>query len=214
MPHRWIASLFAVALLATPSLAQVARADIVEGKDYTRIEKPQPSLTPGKSEVIEFFSWGCPHCYELHPQITPWAKSLPASFTFVRVPLALGRREWGALSRAYYSLQSMGELARLDDALFDAIHKEHVALFDEESITVWVSQHGIDPARFSSEYNSPATSQKVMKAEQMARDLRVSSVPTIMVGGQYFVVGGIVAGKDTRLPIASQLVSKVSSGQH
>jgi thiol:disulfide interchange protein DsbA len=213
MLHRWISpSLALVALLALP-WAQVARADLVEGKDYAKVASPQPQATPGKTEVIEFFSYGCPHCYDLHTHITPWSKELPANVAFVRVPLSLGRREWGALSRAYYALQSMGELSRLDDALFDAIHKERVPLFDEESITVWMSRHGVDPTRFGNEYNSAATSAKVVKAEQMSRDYRVSTVPTIVVGGQYVVIGQVVDGKDTRLLVARQLVDKVATGK-
>jgi thiol:disulfide interchange protein DsbA len=213
MTTRWISpSLALFALLALPWV-QPARADAVEGKDYAKLATPQPPATPGKTEVIEFFSYGCPHCYELHSHITPWAKELPANATFVRVPLSLGRREWGALSRTYYTLQSLGELSRLDDALFDAIHKEHVPLFDEESITLWVSRHGVDPARFAEEYNSAATSAKVIKAEQMSRDYRVSSVPTIVVGGEYVVINQLVEGKDLRLPVARQLIDKVGTGK-
>lgn len=211
MLRRLSSSLLAsLAILVAMSLAQVARADLVEGKDYSKVATPQPGGTPGKIEVIEFFSYGCPHCYDLHPHIMPWAKELPANVAFVRVPLALGRREWGALSRAYYTLQSMGELARLDDALFDAIHKERLPLYDEESLTAWVARHGVDGARFASEYNSAATSDKVMKAEQMSRSYRVASVPTLAVGGQFIVIGQVVAGKDTRLPVARELVDKVA----
>jgi thiol:disulfide interchange protein DsbA len=198
------------ALVAALLLAQVARADLVEGKDYAKLAAAQPTGTPGKVEVIEFFSWGCPHCYEFQPTLLPWTKQLPPSVAFVRVPLSLGRREWGALSRAYYTLQSLGELARLDEALFDAIHKDGVRLFDEESLTVWASRHGVDPTKFGSEYNSAATTSKVMKAEQMARDYRVASVPTLTIGGQYVVLGHLVDGKDNRLVVAQQLVDRMT----
>jgi protein dithiol oxidoreductase (disulfide-forming) len=214
MSHRFSSPLSAfVALVAGLVFASMASAALVEGKDYSKTAAAQPSGTPGKIEVIEFFSYGCPHCYELHPHIMPWAKELPANVAFVRVPLALGRREWGALSRAYYALQSMGELARLDTALFDAIHKDRIPLFDEESLTVWLSRQGVDAARFSSEYNSQPTTAKVMKAEQMARDYRISAVPTLAVGGQYIVIGHVVAGNDTRLVVARELVDKVAAGK-
>ena len=130
------------------------------------------------------------------------------------MPLALGRREWGALSRAYYTLQSLGELERLDTVLFDAIHKEHLALFDEDSLTVWAARQGVDANRFSGEYNSPGTSAKVMKAEQMSRDYRVNSVPTIVVGGEYVVMGHVTAAGDDRLTIARQLIDRVAAGKH
>jgi thiol:disulfide interchange protein DsbA len=202
-----------VAMVAALLLAQIARADVVEGKDYAKLPTAQPSGTPGKIEVIEFFSYGCPHCFELHPHIMPWAKQLPAKVAYVRVPLSLGRREWGALSRAYYTLQALGELDRLDDALFDAIHKEQQRLYDEESLAVWASRQGIDSARFSNEYNSAATTSKVMKAEQMSRDYRVSAVPTIAVAGQYIVIGQLVAGQDNRLVVARELADRAAAGK-
>ena len=66
-------------------------------------------------EVIEFFSYACPHCYELQPHVLKWAAQLPANAAFVRVPVSFGRREWGQLSRAFYALEATGDLERLVD---------------------------------------------------------------------------------------------------
>ena len=65
---RWMAcALGAMALLAVSS---VGAAELVEGRDYTRLNAPPP--TDRKIEVIEFFSYGCPHCNDLEPYLQAW----------------------------------------------------------------------------------------------------------------------------------------------
>ena len=56
----------AAALVPTgPAFAQ---AGPVEGKDFTRVETPQqPNVAAGKVEVLEFFSYACPHCSAFEP---------------------------------------------------------------------------------------------------------------------------------------------------
>ncbi|HKE94431.1 MAG TPA: thioredoxin domain-containing protein, partial [Povalibacter sp.] len=79
------------------ALSAPSQAEPVEGRDYARLVPPQVPDTQGKTEVIEFFSYGCPHCNAFNPMITEWAKQLPANVTFIRVPVSLGRQEWGQL---------------------------------------------------------------------------------------------------------------------
>lgn len=172
-----------VCALAAPAYAQV------ENQDYRVLAPPQAQTTQGKVEVLEFFSYACPHCYELQPHVAKWLAQLPADAVFVRVPVSFGRREWGQLSRAYYALEATGNLARLDDALFAAIHQEKRPLFDEEKIVAWVAEHGGDAAKFRAAFESAAVSAKALRAEQMSRDYKISGVPHLSVGGKYSVLG-------------------------
>ena len=175
---------------------------------YQVLTPAQPQTVPGKVEVVEFFSYGCPHCADLHPPLKKWVAQLPATAVFVRVPVSFGRREWGQLSRAYYSLEAIGALARLDDALFDAIHNQRQTLFDEESLTAWVAQQGVDAKKFSSAFSSSAVSSKAMRAEQMSRDYQIASVPTLIVAGKY-----VISGKthEEILANASSVVAKAAA---
>src|SRR5215204_2738045 len=120
-------------VLAAPAYAQV------QGQDYQLLTPPQSTTNPGKVEVIEFFSYGCPHCYALQPQVVKWAAALPANVAFVRIPVSFGRHEWGQLSRAYYALEATGDLQRLDDALFDGIHKQQRQLSSEDDLAAWAA---------------------------------------------------------------------------
>lgn len=156
---------------------------------YQMLNPPQPQTMAGKVEVVEFFSYGCPHCAHLHPSLKKWVAELPSTTVFVRVPVSFGRREWGSLTRAYYALESIGALSRVDDGLFAALHEQRQPLFDEASLTAWVAQQGVDAQKFRDAFNSSAVSQKAMRAEQMSRDYQISSVPTLVVAGKYVVSG-------------------------
>lgn len=185
--------------LAAPAYAQV------QGQDYELLNPPQPAATQDKIEVIEFFSYACPHCYALQPHVVKWAAELPANATFVRVPVSFGRREWGQLSRAFYALEATGDLQRLDDALFAAIHEERKPLFNLDQLAAWAAENGVNAGTFRAAFDSPGVSAKAMRAEQLSRDYKVNGVPSVIVDGKYIAKGHT---HEDMLKIARQLVEK------
>jgi protein dithiol oxidoreductase (disulfide-forming) len=191
-------------------VGSIVSAAPVQGTDYTVISPPQPQTTTGKVEVIEFFSYGCPHCFHLQPLLKQWEKAeLPANAVLVRVPVAFGRREWGQLVRAFYTLEATGDLERLDDKLFDAIHQQQQQLFDLESLTAWAAQNGVDANKFRTTFNSPEVTAKAVRADQLSRDYKINGVPTLTVAGRYKALG-----KDypDMLRITGELVTQASAG--
>jgi thiol:disulfide interchange protein DsbA len=199
-----IVTLLAMSLLVAPASLQAQ----VENQDYQKIVPAQEPGTPGKIEVIEFFSYGCPHCAEMEPLITKWAAALPSNVVLVKVPVSFGRREWGQLSRAYYALESLGAVPRLSAALFDAIHHEKQPLFDEDHLAAWVGQHGVDANKFRAEFNSFNVTTKASRAEQLSRNYKVQGVPYITVDGKYGALGKTY---DDMLKTARQLVDRSAS---
>lgn len=181
------------------------RGDVVAGRDYQVLRSVQRSDSPKKIEVIEYFSYGCPHCFDLHPLITPWSKKLSRDVVFKRVAVSIGHRSWAELAHAYYALEGTGNLARLDDALFDAVQKERLPLTDEQSIGAWVGKQGVDAGKFAAAYQSFSVNTKVSQAEQMALEDRVNALPTVVVAGKFAVLGR--THQDT-LRIADELIAK------
>ncbi len=177
--------------LATSTLlfAGALQAAAVEGRDYSKLATPQTPETQGKIEVLEFFSWGCPHCNHFHPLLSQWTAQLPSNVKLVRVPVSMGHPQWGQLVRAYYTLEATGDLARLDGALFDAIHKEGQRLFNEDSLARWAVSQGINEAKFRQTFNSFNVSTRAAHAEQMSRDYQVQGIPQLVVAGKYVVLG-------------------------
>lgn len=165
-------------------------AGLVEGTDYRTLDPAQHSDSPpGKIEVLEFFSWGCPHCNEFNPLITKWAEKAPKDVVFKRVATGMGRTAWTNLARAYYALDSLGFAESLNAPIFHAIHEEHQPLFDEGAITAWVGKHGVDPAKFRTAFDSFGVNTRLNQAEQMVESYKIEGVPSLAVGGKYIVLG-------------------------
>src|SRR5438445_166886 len=74
---------------------------------YGTLTPPQPTEGGGKIEVIEFFWYGCPHCYHLEPQVNAWLKTIPQDVVFRRVH-ALPSPAWAPHAQIFYTLQAMG----------------------------------------------------------------------------------------------------------
>jgi protein dithiol oxidoreductase (disulfide-forming) len=189
------------------SLASLSHASVIAGHDYVVLDVPQRQEAKGKIEVIEFFSWGCPHCYEFSSLLNRWLATLPKDTVFRRVPVGFGHPEWDTLARAYYALQSTGDLARLDSQIFEAIHRDHVSLFDEPSITAWVGKHGVNVPEFTKAFNGFGVGISVDQAEQATMSYRVSGVPTIAIGGRYTVTDD----HTKMLATSDELIAKVRS---
>ena len=162
---------------------------LLEGADYRYIDPPQRPGTAEKIEVLEFFSYGCPHCNEFYPQVSAWAAKLPKDVVFKRVATGLARMPWTNLARMYYALESTGDLARLDAQVFHAIHEEKAPLFDEAAITDWVGKHGVNVAKFKTAFESFGVNTRINQAEDMVEAYKVEGVPSLTVDGKYLVLG-------------------------
>jgi protein dithiol oxidoreductase (disulfide-forming) len=202
------AALAAAALFALSSTAfsTTVAANVVAGRDYAPLRQPQkPEVPANQTEVIEFFSFACPHCYEYHRKLMAWASKLPANVTFRQVPVGFEKPGWVPLARAAYAMQATGDFARLETALFDAIHKERQPLFDEKSITAWMVKHGVDGAKFTAAYNSFGVNTRMSQNQRMVIRYEVASVPMLVVDGRYNVLGRTF---DEMLSNTSALIEK------
>lgn len=168
---------------------QAAEPVAVEGAQYRVIPSAQPTASPGKIEVLEFFSYACPHCNDFYPQVSAWAAKLPKDVVFNRVPVGFGRPAWVNLARAYYALKASGDFERLDGALFHALHEEHLNLVDEGSLADWVGKQGGHADKFAAAYTSFGVNNDTERADEMVQSYTVDAVPTLAINGRYIVLG-------------------------
>ena len=196
---------FLLAALGSATLPALA-GGLQQGRDYAPIEPPQPGDSPGKVEVLEFFSYGCPHCMEFHPLLMAWAAKLPAEVAFVRVPVSFGRAAWSHLARLYYALEITADLARLDEAVFRAIHRENISLFTGEAIREWALKQGVDEKRFTDAYDSFGLDARLKRNDQLVQRYKVRSVPLLTVAGRYAVTGEGATRHEDLLAIADGLI--------
>lgn len=194
-----LAAIGAAFALSAPAMAQTV------GKDYTPISPPQPTENPARIEVLEFFSYGCPHCGDLHPLFTAWTAKQGADVVIKKVPITFGRGAWANIAKLYYALEITGDLARLESDIFRAIHGQRVNLFDERTLMEWVAKNGVDQKKFAETFNSFGVNSKVRRGDQIAQAYKIQGVPAIAVDGKYMVGG---QNFDEMLANADKLIVK------
>ncbi len=168
--------------------ATYAHADVVAGRDYKVLNPPQPVTGGRKVEVLEFFFYGCSHCYHLHPALSAWEKRMPKDVELQYVPVIF-RDNWEPMARTFYALEALGQRRQLHDALFDAWNVYNTDLSDEAKITEFVAKRGVDRAKFSAAYNSFSMGNKIVRSNQLVEGYRVLGTPTIAVDGKYIITG-------------------------
>jgi len=157
------------------------------GKDYSLLNPAQPTGTK-KIEVLEFFFYGCSHCFHLHPLLSAWEKTMPKDVELTFVP-TIFRDSWEPMANTFYALESMGQQQQLHDALYRAWNEENLALTDADKIADFVAKHGVDRAKFTAAYNSFSMQSKVTRAKQMIRSYGINGTPTLVVDGKYVIEG-------------------------
>jgi protein dithiol oxidoreductase (disulfide-forming) len=201
---------FAGVLLAAAAglLAPGAGAQgLQEGKNYFRLKSPQPVETGKKIEVIEFFSYGCPHCADLDPELQAWQKTLPADVAFRRVPVMFQDR-WIGLAKVFFTLEALGVDDRMTPEVFVAVHKSGMPLWDEKTFFDWAASRGLDRKKVEEMYTSFAINGKVNRAKQLAQAYNVQSVPMVIVDGKFTTASDKV-GTHAAMPAAiNELIAK------
>ena len=193
-----------VVLLATACL-QLAQAQKPAAPPYLELRPPQPTEAPGKVEVIEFFWYGCPHCYAFEPVLNPWVKKLPKEVVFRRVP-AIFNEQWGVAARVYYTLEAIGEEARLHTALFDAIHKDNLRITDESAMAAWLGKNGVDVDKYKAAYRSFGVESRLKRAQQMTEAYRIDGVPSMAIQGRFVLSASVITDRQALLNATDEAI--------
>jgi len=177
----------------------LAQGGPIEGRNYSVLNPPLPT-PPGKIEVVEFFWYGCPHCYAFEPAIEAWAKQLPADVAFRKVHVAF-RANVKIHQRMFYALEALGKEAAARPAIFNAMHQQGLGLEDSKAQAKFLAPLGIDPAKYQDAYNSFGVVSKCTQAEKLSEAYRIDGVPSIGIAGR-FLTSPSDAGKGLpqRLP--------------
>jgi len=200
--------LFVFMCLILSSMALQA-ANYKEGVHYNVLSQPQAASSDDQIEVLEFFWYGCPHCYSFEPFISAWKKTKPANVKFTRVP-AIFRPDWEVQARAYYALSNMKVVEELHGKIFDAMHKDKKRLNKLNLIADFVAKNGVDKEQFLKEYNSFAVDGMVRKAKKKQKAYAIQGVPAVIVNGKYMTSGSTAGSYDNLINIINHLVAKES----
>ena len=185
-----------------------------EGRHYHRITPDVPTdVEEGKVEVVELFWYGCPHCFDFEPHLESWKENIPEHISFKRMPAVLNRG-WISHARAFYALETMGELDRIHPLFFEAIHSQGRRLRDKESMARFLLQHGIDEEKFKSAYDSMYVETKIKRSEQIVRQYGVSSVPQVVINGKYRTSASDAGGYENLLHLVNMLAEQEANAMN
>jgi protein dithiol oxidoreductase (disulfide-forming) len=205
MKSIWLKSI--LGLLLTLSTHALMAADYSAGKQYTQLKNAQTTDSGDKIEVLEFFWYGCPHCFHFEPTISKWKKNKPANVNFVRVPAPVNP-SWVPHTKAYYALEMMGKGEQYHNALFKAMHIDKIKIRDLASITKFLVSQGVDEKKFNDAAGSFAVEMRVRKAMQLTKNYQLSGVPMLAVNGKYTISAQQAGGYDGMVNIANYLITK------
>jgi len=183
-------------------------AELIKGRDYAVLLSPQPTASGDKIEVLEFFWYGCSHCYKLHPQIKIWKKKIPKDVSFKYIP-TIFRKNWIPGAKTFYTLETLGEIDKLHDKIYKAIHLGKIDLANEEMLFNWVEKQGLDRKKFTSIYNSFSVVNKSSQSSQMSRKYGLKGVPSLVVDGRYLISGKMGGTPQKTIKTLDQLINKV-----
>jgi len=211
MNRRELTRTAAAGLLILAGGARAQGAPAVEGRDFARLATPAPVPSGGKIDVIEFFSYACPHCYEFEPLLDQWAKRLPPDVSFRRVPAAFNA-VWESYAKAYYALDAVGLQDTLHKRVFAALHVQRIRLDKDSDMAAWVGSNGGDAAKFVEATKSFGVLTKMRQAKQLAEAYKIDSVPTMGIHGRWFTSSGLAGSHQRALEVAGQLIERARKG--
>ncbi len=205
--------LLSAGLLAATSMTLATNTDtFVEGTNYVPVAPAQPtSVGPGQIEVIEFFWYGCPHCFGVEPYLENWLKHKPANVVFKRIPAAWpGGEHMDVDARAYYTAQALGIGEKIHEPLFNAIHlqNQYNLTQSQDALQKFFSRYGVSKQQFDASWDSFGVTLKMNQALQTLKLYGVQGVPTFIINGQWMTGAGYQMPYPTIVKCVEYLVQR------
>jgi thiol:disulfide interchange protein DsbA len=183
------------------------------------------SVAPGKVEVLEVFSYGCPACNGFEPTMALLKKSLPPKAQLAYLPASfIPAEDWPMFQRAYFAAQALGLAERTHQAMYDAVWKsgELATMVTgtnrlktpqptiQDAARAYARWTGVKTEDFLAAANSFGVDAKMRAADAQILAMHVPSTPCIVVNGRYRVSETVRAG-DQLIVLVRFLVGRDSA---
>jgi len=198
---------FLISAAALPLIPSAALA-LSPGQEYSIISPPLSTLDPKRVEIMELFWYGCPHCFQLEPDLTAWVKTLPKNAYFRRVPAIFSQTpHWIPLARAYYAAEILGLTDKLHHDFFNAIHLSGQNLNDRQVLLKLVQQLGANRKQFEKTLDSPEVNDRITASQQISNASGAKGVPALVVDGKYQTSVSQAGSHDRLLSTLNELIT-------
>jgi thiol:disulfide interchange protein DsbA len=201
--------LLGLLLAAVCAVAQAQPAPTA-GREYQELNPARPVSTGEQIEVIEFFYYGCPVCYESQPHIARWLSRAGPGIAMVRVPAPFSESA-ESFAKSFYALGAMNQIGRLHWPIYDNHHFDDKKLHEEKNIVEWAGSNGVDRARFAELRNSDEVKSRVEAAKKALETYEVKGVPTFVVDGKYLTSARMAGGTREMMRVVEYLVDRAAA---
>jgi thiol:disulfide interchange protein DsbA len=187
-----------VSLCASPvlALAPAARAqgpiEAREGVDYTMVLHPQPTDAPGKILVLDFFWYGCPHCYAFLRDLEAWRLRQASDVLYRHLPVDFGDPRREPHTKIFCALQVLNRADDLHVKVFEAFHERHLRLLERDEIADFMAGNGIARDKWLAAYDSFTVAGLVSRARLTYQAYAIDGTPTLAVDGRFLTSPSIV----------------------
>ncbi len=212
---------FNISALGAASVAAVAPLGVqaqgpaalpVEGREFVRLNAPVAVPAGGKIDVVEFFWYGCPHCYSFEPALESWIKKTPADVAFRRVHVAFSSVH-ETHAKIFYALEQLGALEPVHKRVFAAMHVQRMRLDKDSDIMAFMKSNGVDEAKFADAFRSFGVATKVRLAKQAVDGYKIDGVPAVGVHGRWYTAPSLNGGDHAKaLAVTDFLIQRARKG--
>jgi thiol:disulfide interchange protein DsbA len=194
-------------VLAQAATAAAVKSKFVAGQDYEIVKPAQPtSVGPGEVEVLEFFMYTCPHCFNFEPHINNYVADKPGYVKVQRVPVMFN--DVAVLhARAYYTAEILGVLDKTHLPMFEEIHINRNMLSTESELEDFFASLGVDREKFRGTFKSFAVEGKLKKGATTAQRLKITSVPFVAINGKYKTAGSMTKSYEKVIEVIEDLTA-------
>jgi thiol:disulfide interchange protein DsbA len=176
-----------------------------EGQGWRKVSPAVRTEAPaGKVDVVEFFWYGCPHCYRFEPVLRRWVAQLPDDVAFRRVHVPFQERKHQQL---YYTLVAMGQEDKVGPLVFRALHEERRRLDSDKEILDWAAAQGLDPKAFGDHFSSFGVRTAMSRGTREMNEYGVDGVPMVGVAGKYLTAPSLAGSNQAALDLVDKMIA-------
>jgi protein-disulfide isomerase len=145
-------------------------------------DAPSRGAPMAKVTLVEFSDFQCPHCGAAHPELVQLLRTFDGSVRLVYkyFPLTGHPRAMPA-ARAAEAARLQGKFWEMHDLLF-----EHQSSLNDEDLTKYAQQLGLDLTRFAADMSSEAVQKRLDASKAEGQKLGVEATPSFYVNGRQF----------------------------
>jgi len=183
----------------------IQAADFKEGTHYKVISQTATE----KPEVLEFFSFFCPHCFKFEPYMQAIEKGVPSDVTVKKNHVNfLGQHMGAKLTQAYAAADLLDVKKEVASLIFDQIHTQRKAINGDAGIVAIFVKAGVSESDAKAALASFPVNGMASQMKRNTEEYKVRGVPTLIVNGKYQVNTSSVSNTQELIDLVSYLTTQ------